>query len=60
MVTQFCPTASRSPKSFLSVECLEAREVPSVGVEDVASLPHLAGMSPSYPIADATISTIAL
>jgi hypothetical protein len=60
MVTQFRPAASRTPNSFLRVECLEAREVPSVGIEDVASLPHLDGMSPSYPIADATISTTTL
>ncbi len=60
MVTQFRPAASRTPNAILRVESLEAREVPSVGVEDVASLPHLDGMSPSYPIADATISTITL
>ncbi len=41
--------STRSTLTFLRVERLEARDVASAGIEDVASLPHLSGMSPDYP-----------
>ncbi len=41
--------STRSTLTFLRVERLEARDVASAGLEDVASLPHLAGMSADYP-----------
>ena len=41
--------STRSTLTFLRVERLEARDVASVGLEDVASLPRLAGMSADYP-----------
>jgi len=57
MVTQPRSAAPRAPKTPLRLETLEAREVPSVGVEDVASLPQLPGMSPDYPT-DAAVATV--
>ena len=49
--------STRSTLTFLRVERLEARDVASVGMEDVASLPHLAGMSADYPTDAAPPST---
>lgn len=51
MVRQFALNArSRFDRTTLRIEALENRDVPSTGVEDVLSLPHLAGMSDTYPI----------
>ena len=51
MVRQFALNArSRFDRTTLRIEALENRDVPSVGMEDVLSLPHLAGMSDTYPI----------
>ena len=41
--------STRSTLTFLRVERLEARDVASAGLEDIASMPHLAGMSADYP-----------
>ena len=45
--------STRPTQTHLRVERLEARDVASAGFEDVASLPHLPGMSADYPT-DAT------
>lgn len=51
MVRQFAlNTRSRFDRITLQIEPLENRDVPSAGMEDVLSLPHLAGMSDAYPI----------
>ena len=51
MVRQFALSArSRFDRITLQIEALENRDVPSTGVEDVLSLPQLAGMSDTYPI----------
>ena len=49
MARHASPVAPRANRPVLRLDALESREVPSIGVEDVASLPHLAGMSSDYP-----------